>query len=154
MQLKQLKLIAIYSINCAVAAMQRSPTCENCQRNYELKGMLLLSVYFWFWLLHLICFIWFAEIYIQVKRLTYENFVISFIVLHTIHLDLRPIGPKVPVFLPCGHTFCEGCLTKAAKMKNEISCFLCEVCILKFLLIIFSVINISFEFIIKLFFRL
>eukprot|EP00111_Clytia_hemisphaerica_P005366 TCONS_00015509-protein len=58
--------------------MQRSPTCENCQRNFELR-------------------------------------------------DYQPIGPRIPLLLKCGHTFCEGCLTKTARLHQEIQCFKCGV---------------------------
>lgn len=57
--------------------MQRTPTCENCQKNYELR-------------------------------------------------DFRPIGPRIPLMLPCGHTFCEGCIVKAVKTNLEINCFICK----------------------------
>lgn len=57
--------------------MQRSPTCENCQKNFELR-------------------------------------------------EYQPIGPRIPLLLSCGHTFCEGCLTKAARLHQEIPCFTCN----------------------------
>lgn len=57
--------------------MQRTPTCENCQRNYELR-------------------------------------------------DFRPTGNRIPLLLPCGHTFCEGCIFKATKNKQNFTCFKCD----------------------------
>ena len=41
---------------------------------------------------------------------------------------VRPHGPRMPLLLRCGHTFCEGCLTKLAKThKLSITCPTCQV---------------------------
>ncbi|KAI0240502.1 hypothetical protein LSAT2_008731 [Lamellibrachia satsuma] len=40
---------------------------------------------------------------------------------------VRPHGPRMPLLLHCGHTFCEGCLTRLAKAhKSSITCPTCQ----------------------------
>lgn len=39
----------------------------------------------------------------------------------------KPIGNRIPLLLECGHTFCEGCVTKWARLqKTEVSCSDCH----------------------------
>ena len=38
----------------------------------------------------------------------------------------KPIGNRIPLLLECGHTFCEGCVTKWARLqKTQILCPTC-----------------------------
>ncbi|XP_006813672.1 E3 ubiquitin-protein ligase Midline-1-like, partial [Saccoglossus kowalevskii] len=38
----------------------------------------------------------------------------------------RPHGPRLPLLLQCGHTLCEGCITKLGKQRKSIHCPKCD----------------------------
>lgn len=47
-------------------------------------------------------------------------------IMHPLWLLLdvsKPIGNRIPLLLECGHTFCEGCITKWARLqKTQVLC--------------------------------
>lgn len=39
----------------------------------------------------------------------------------------KPIGNRIPLLLECGHTYCEGCITKWARLqKTQVLCPECQ----------------------------
>ena len=39
----------------------------------------------------------------------------------------KPIGNRIPLLLDCGHTYCEGCITKWARLqKTQVLCPECQ----------------------------